>query len=229
MLKAPTPENGALIKLQQFLDQRQLKRPRRYAVVTYGLLEKPQDFHGIFFLCDVFDTYDEAEKLVDEIMKTTGITHVKVIPVGSSDLLTNQLDPEKVRIVADGLEMVERENIKERLMEEEKQKRIQELVNDEKKKLEDPESLIAYGHLWTKYIQNRTIREHFQRVVAEYSNLEKARQEQICALQAKYPSYEKEWFRLFSEYRHRVDETAAAEQIRTYWEKYRKDVFPDLY
>lgn len=229
MLKVPNSTEGALIKLQQFLDQRQLSRPRRYAVVSYGLIEQPQEIHGIFFLCDIFETYTEAQNLVDQIMKSTGISHLKIIPVGSSDLLTNKVDPEKTRTVVDTIEDIERQNIKQKLADETQQKRIQEVIAEEKEKLKDSESLISYGHLWTKYIQNRTIREHFQAIIQEHINLEKTRQDQLYVLQNKFPQYEQEWFALFSQYRSKADEQEASEQIRIYWEKFRKDVFPELY
>lgn len=235
MLKRPTPDTGAFFKLHSLLEKRKLDRPVRYAVVVFGLLEKPENNnHGIFWVCDIFDTYNEAQKFVDEIIEKTGMTHVKILPLGCSDLLTTYLDPTKTRTVMDTkeegvIEAVERQNIKESLKEKEDQARINKILNEERLQLSNVQSEVYYGHTWMKYIQNRTIREQTQEILDQYFRIENERKDELQQLQKENPEYEKTWFLIFCKYRQELDERAAAEQIEALWLKYRQEIFPDIY
>jgi hypothetical protein len=239
MLKRPTPDPGAFFKLHNFLEQRKLKRPARFGVIVFGLLQNLENhngfpLHGIFWLCDVFDTYEEAKKLVDEIIENTGMSHVKVLSLGTSDLLTTAVDPTKSRTIIDTkkigvIESIERQNIREHIDEKKDQERIDEIIAEERLQLDDPESEVHYGHIWMRYIQNRSIREQTENMLKEYIKLEKDRLGELRKLQKEHPKYEETWLPVFSEYRIKLDEKAAAGQIEDLWIKYRSDVFPQIW
>jgi hypothetical protein len=223
MLKRPTPDTGAFFKLHKLLEERKLKRPIRFAVVVFGLLEKPEnDVHGIFWVCDVFDIYNDAQDFVDEIIEKTGMTHVKILPLGTSDLLSLNVDTNKTRIIED----IERQNIKERLKEKEDQARINKILTEERSQLKDVQSEVYYGHVWMKYIQNRCMREQTEVTLRVYLDLENERKEELQMLQLQHSEYEKTWFSIFSKYRLELNERAVSDQIELLWKKYQKDVFP---
>lgn len=238
MLKRPTPDAGAFFKLHQFLTDRKSKRSTRFGVVIFGLLENPEDYHGfplhgIFWLCDVFDTYNEAQKLVDEIIENTGMTHVKVIQLGDSDFLTVAVDPNKTRTVIDTkkgvIEAVERQNIRESHQEKIDQERINQIIAEERLRLSDPCNEVYYGHIWMKYIQNRSIREQTEETLKEYRQVEEERLEELRKLQSQNPQYEKTWLPIFADYRKKLDEKAAADQIEMFWLKCRHEAFPQIW
>lgn len=239
MLKRPTPDAGAFMKLHQFLKTRKLKRPEWFGVIVFGLLETPEDYngfplHGIFWLCDVFNNYDEAQKFADEIIVNTGMTHVKILSLCDSDLLTIGVDSSKTRTVIDTkkknvVDAVERQNVKERQIEKEDEERMREIIAEEQFKMNDSQSEVHYGHVWMRYIQNRTIREHTEKSVKEYQKLEQERLKELHKLHEMNPEYEKTWLPIFTNFRKRLDEKAAADQIENLWLMYRQEVFPEVW
>jgi hypothetical protein len=229
MLKRPTPDTGSFIKLHSLLEERKLKRSIKFAVVVFGLLDQPHDnVHGIFWVCDVFNVYNEAEKFVDEIIEKTGMTHVKILQLGISDVLSTNIDPSMTRIINsnDVINKVEQQNIKESIKEKEDQVRINKIISQEKEQLNDSQSQIYYGHTWMKYIQNRMIREQSQKSVDEYLEIENKRKDELISLQLINPDHEKTWLPIFCKCREELDEKAAAQQVESLWLKYRRDVFP---
>lgn len=228
MLKRPTPDTGAFIKLHTLLESKKSKRKLKFAVVVFGLLENAQDdIHGIFWICDIFSVHDEAKILVDEIITKTGITHVKILEIGESDLLSNNIDPTKARFV--DIQNIEKQNIKESIKDKEDQTRINKIIEEENYALTNKESPVYYGHIWVKYIQNRMIREQTQKSVEEYLKVENQRKEELIILNRLHPKNEESWLPIFCKYREELDENSASRQIKDLWLTYRKDVFPDLY
>ena len=235
MLKRPTPDAGSFIKLHSLLEVRKAKRSIKFAVVVFGLLEEPHDnIHGIFWVCDVFNVYNEAQNFVDEIIEKTGMTHVKILQLGDSDVLSTNIDPNMTRLInhasrEETIEKIERQNIRESVKEKEDQVRINKILNQEKELLNDSQSLIYYGHTWMKYIQNRMIREQTQELVSQYLEIEHKRKDELISLQLNNPDHEKTWLLIFCKYREELDEKAAAQQVESLWLKYRQEVFPSYY
>ena len=240
MLKRPTPDAGAFIKLHSLLEERKAKRSVKFAVVVFGLLEEPHDnIHGIFWVCDVFNVYNEAQSFVDEIIEKTGMTHVKILQLGISDVLSTNIDPNMTRVVNSSIsgginndetiEKIERQNIRESAKEKKDQIRINKIISQEKELLNDSQSQIYYGHTWMKYIQNRMIREQTQESVTQYLEIENKRKDELISLQSTHPEHEKTWLPIFCKYREELDEKAAAQQVESLWLKYRQEVFPAYY